>query len=254
MVVFEATWDKKLAKKVKSLWEDPAIQQTWAQSSQFQIQMSNLEYLMSNIDRIAQPNYVPTKDDILQARQRTTGQQTTTFMKEKYTWDLIDVGGQKPERSKWEKIMNENNLHAVIYFAGLDEYNMQSIEEPGKTKMQISLEVFSEVAKTVEKQQVCLLLFLNKIDLFEKKMLDEHHTSDYKKFFPDYKGEPENLEKCCHYIRDKFIASAGPEISENLEVYTHIMCALDTEAITTVFEAVKENIFMKRISSTRTDL
>jgi len=78
--------------------------------------------------------------------------------------------------------------------------------------------------------------------------------SDFKKFFPDYKGEPENSEKCCNFIRDKFIAASGPEISENLEIYTHITCALDTEAITAVFEAVKENIFMKRIASTRTDL
>jgi len=173
MIVFESTFDAKVSKKVKALWSDPAIKQTWALAPSFQMQMSNLEYLMNNIDRIAEVEYVPTKDDILQARQRTTGQQSTIFKKEKYTWELIDVGGQKPERPKWEALIKENGLHAIIYFAGLDEYNMMSSEENGKTKMQISMEVFAEVLSSVTKSQVCLLLFLNKLDLFEKKIKDE---------------------------------------------------------------------------------
>jgi len=169
MIVCEAEWDAKIAKKVEALWQDTAIQQTWERAPQFQMQMSNLEYLMQHINRIGDPAYVPNKDDILQARQRTTGQQITMFNKDKYTWELIDVGGQKPERAKWETIIQQGQLNAVIYFAGLDEFNMQSAEEMGKTKMKVALEVFCEVLASIERYQVCLLLFLNKLDLFEKK-------------------------------------------------------------------------------------
>jgi GTPase SAR1 family protein len=249
MVVFESDLDAKVSKKVKALWADPAIQQTWNLAPSFQMQMSNLEYLMTNIDRIADVAYEPTKDDILQARQRTTGQQSTTFTKDKYTWELIDVGGQKPERAKWEGLIQEGGLNAIIYFAGLDEFNMQSSEEKGKTKMQISMEVFSEVLHSVSKNQICLLLFLNKLDLFEKKIKDEASFQDFKKYFPDYKGEAK-VDTCCDFIRDKFISALGDD-SENLEVHTHITCALDTDAMTAVFEAVKDNIFMKRIASAR---
>jgi len=249
MVVFETVLDEKLSKKIIALWNDPAIQQTWALAPNFQMQMSNLEYLMSHITRIADPSYIPNKDDILQARIRTTGQQSTTFTKDKYTWELIDVGGQKPERAKWEAIIVEGGLHAIIFFAGLDEYNMQSTEEKGKTKMQISMEVFSEVINTISQYQLCLLLFLNKLDLFEKKVKDDTNFQDFKKHFPDYKGE-QTVEVCCNFIRDKFIGTVT-EDTENLEVHSHVTCALDTDGITAVFEAVKDNIFMKRIAATR---
>jgi len=46
---------------------------------------------------------------------------------------------------------------------------MESSEEKNKTKMEISLEVFSEVMNAEETQNVCTLIFLNKIDLFKKK-------------------------------------------------------------------------------------
>jgi len=72
---------------------------------------------------------------------------------------------------------------------------------------------------------------------------------DFKKHFPDYKGEA-NLGTCCDFIRDKFISVLGEEM-ENPDVHTHVTCALDTEAMTAVFEAVKDNIFMKRIASAR---
>jgi len=58
------------------------------------------------------------------------------------------------------------------------------------------------------------------------------------------------VETCCDFIRDKFIATAI-EDTENLEVHSHVTCALDTDGITAVFEAVKDNIFMKRIASSR---
>jgi len=126
---------------------------------------------------------------------------------------------------------------------------MMSSEENGKTKMQISMEVFAEVLGSVTKSQVCLLLFLNKLDLFEKKIKDETNFVDFKKHFPDYKGEA-NVNTCCDFISHKFLSVLGEE-TENQEVHTHVTCALDTEAMTAVFEAVKDNIFMKRIASAR---
>jgi len=249
MVVFETVLDEKLSKKIIALWNDPAIQQTWNLAPSFQMQMSNLEYLMNHINRIAEPEYIPTKDDILQARIRTTGQQSTTFTKDKYTWELIDVGGQKPERAKWESIILEGGLHAIIYFTGLDEYNMLSAEEKGKTKMQVSMEAFSEVINSIAKHNLCLLLFLNKLDLFEKKIKDENNFQDFRKHFPEYKGEAK-VEVCCDFIKEKFIGTLT-EDSDHLEVHTHVTCALDTDHITAVFEAVKDNIFMKRIASSR---
>jgi hypothetical protein len=40
---------------------------------------TNLEYMMENIDRFAEENFVPTNTDVLYARQRTTGVVETHF-------------------------------------------------------------------------------------------------------------------------------------------------------------------------------
>jgi hypothetical protein len=40
---------------------------------------TNLEYMMANIDRFAEPDFVPSNDDVLHARQRTTGVVETQF-------------------------------------------------------------------------------------------------------------------------------------------------------------------------------
>jgi hypothetical protein len=62
---------------------------------------------------------------------------------EKYQWVIIDVGGQKVERRKW--IHSLQNLTALIYFVAMDEYDIQSDDEPGKTKMEESLGIWEEV-------------------------------------------------------------------------------------------------------------
>jgi len=93
-------WNATLNKKAKALWNDPAIQHTWRESSSFQLQVSNMDYLMANIDRFSDVQYIPTNEDILLARLRTTGVSITTLQKEKHKWQLIDVGGQSPERKK----------------------------------------------------------------------------------------------------------------------------------------------------------
>jgi len=111
------------------------------------------------------------------------------------------------------------------------------------------MEAFSEVIRSISKYQLSILLFLNKVDLLEKKIKDENHFQDFKKYFPDFKGEAK-IDDCCEHIKDQFMKTMNEE-SENLEVHTHVTCALDTDGITACFEAVKENIFMKRIASSR---
>lgn len=54
-----------------------------------------------NIQRLAEPNYVPTEQDVLRSRSKTTGIIETEFDIEKSHFRLVDVGGQRSERKKW---------------------------------------------------------------------------------------------------------------------------------------------------------
>lgn len=61
-------------------------------------------YLMNNIKTISDPKYIPTEEDIIRVRQRSSGVATTSFVIDGREWALVDVGGQKPERLKWKQV------------------------------------------------------------------------------------------------------------------------------------------------------
>jgi len=226
---------------MKTLFEDNAIKQTRANST-WKPQV-RAEYLLDHFERLTAENYVPTPEDILIARQRTTGQTTTSFVKDKWKWELIDMGGQESERDKWDDVFNLMQVNAVIYLAALDEYNVESNDKT-LTTMQISMNTFEQVMNEEKMKDVTRILFLNKADLLERKIDNEENYQDFLKHFPEYTGvkDPTTVKE---FLREKFLALVT--LQEPLPVQAHFTCALDTRAMDTVFEAVRSTIMIKRL-------
>jgi hypothetical protein len=61
-----------------AFWQDKNVQKTFAnsQSELFGV----LEYFMGRLDEIGKDDYVPSHDDILRSRQRSTGASETSFV------------------------------------------------------------------------------------------------------------------------------------------------------------------------------
>jgi hypothetical protein len=55
----------------------------------------------SQLDRLFTPGYIPTDDDIIRTRVKTTGIAETVFKDGQLTYRMVDVGGQRSERKKW---------------------------------------------------------------------------------------------------------------------------------------------------------
>jgi len=242
IVVVDAQWDSRLCKKVKSLWSDPAVQQVWTESPHYQFQVTHMEFLMHHVDRFSDSNFVPTNEDILVSRQRTTGTTRTVLKKDRLKWELIDIGGQVPERLKWEEVMIEG-MTAVIFFAGLDEFNMASAENKSKNKMEVAMDVFKEVMNAEPLKGVTKILFLNKVDLFQKKISDENHFKEFQHTFPDYQGN-QSTNDACSFVCDKFRGVLTQDAIPDFHV--HVVCALDTASMSTVFQAVTIHVLSKR--------
>ena len=87
-----------------------------------------------------------------------------------------------------------------------------------------------------------MILFLNKTDLFEEKV----PRSDIVQYFPDYKGQPGNIDDAKEFMKELyeviFIANAGER-----ELFLHFTCATDTSNIRKVFGNVKSTILRKNI-------
>jgi len=95
---------------------------------------------------------------------------------------MIDVGGQRGERSKW--IHQFEDVTAIIYCVGISEYD-QVIREDGKTnRLHESLDVFTSVCQNEWLAGKPIILFLNKKDIFAEKI----KRTNLNVCFPDYNG------------------------------------------------------------------
>lgn len=80
-----------------------------------------------SVDRIGEISYVPTDQDVLRSRVKTTGITETTFIIGDLTYRMFDVGGQRSERKKW--IHCFENVTAIIFLVAISEYDQVLIED-----------------------------------------------------------------------------------------------------------------------------
>jgi len=229
--------EKDIAKKIEKIWNDPAIQTMYENRSHFQFPDSG-KYFFDKIDEISDPEYIPTQQDILRSRVRTTGIVESTFEIEGRSFQMFDVGGQRNERKKW--IHCFENVTCVIFVAAISEYDQVLYEDETMNRMEETLKLFNEICNARWFVETSLILFLNKRDLFEEKIKRVPLT----KFFKDYKDDPHNFRKCSTFIKRKFETLNR---SPGKEIYTHITCATDTDNITHVFKSVKDTLIKRSL-------
>ena len=115
-----------IADAVRGLWQDPGVREAVSRSREFQLNDSAV-YYFNMIDRMAAPDYMPTDQDILRSRVKTTGITETTFKVGELTYKLFDVGGQRSERKKW--IHCFENVTALVFLVSLSEYDQMLYED-----------------------------------------------------------------------------------------------------------------------------
>lgn len=81
----------------------------------------------SDIDRLFGKEYVPSDQDILRARLRTTGINETIFEVGNRTYRMFDVGGQRSERKKW--IHAFDNVNVVLFLVAISGYDHVLVED-----------------------------------------------------------------------------------------------------------------------------
>lgn len=228
---------KVIAQHITNLWSDPGIKETYKHRIKFQI-LESSPYFFANVERIAEPDYMPNEQDILRCRVRTTGIKETDFEIDGTKFKMVDVGGQKNERKKWIHCFED--VTAVIFVAALSEYDQVLFEDELENRMVDALRLFDEICNLEWFKSTSMILFLNKRDLFETKV--EEVPLTVCPAFADYQGN--GYQEGCDYITKCFVdQNKNPE----KEIYPHITCAIDTDVIHKVFDNVKETIIRKSL-------
>ncbi|CAG08422.1 unnamed protein product [Tetraodon nigroviridis] len=237
---------------IKSLWNDPGIQECYDRRREYQLSDST-KYYLNALDRIADPGYLPTQQDVLRVRVPTTGIIEYPFDLQSvvFRWDstrpslpadisdwltptptgslrlsslppvrMVDVGGQRSERRKW--IHCFENVTSIMFLVALSEYDQVLVES--------------------DNENSSVILFLNKKDLLEEKIMYSHLVD----YFPEYDGEKEECQVRRGTPRQarEFILKMFVDLNPDSDkiIYSHFTCATDTENIRFVFAAVKDTI------------
>ncbi|KAL9939983.1 hypothetical protein V8E36_000688 [Tilletia maclaganii] len=153
---------------ILSLWKDPLVIRQGRLGKVHS--ESDVQYLMTNLDRIVSPDFVPSDEDIMHARVRTLGVTEELFtISPSLSARIYDVGGSTYQRKAWSPFFH-NKVDAFIFLAPLSAYNQTLNEDPSINRLWDSLQLFGSIMDSPLMRQASVVLFLNKIDVLAQKL------------------------------------------------------------------------------------
>jgi len=231
----------EMAERIARLFNSPAITKTYERRSEFWL-LDSFPYYIKNLPRFCEADFVPTEEDSVMARIRTTGivvseldQKINAEMKDEpdmITYQVVDVGGQRNERKKWLHAFSD--VKAILFIVNCAGYNQVLFEDSTKNRMIEELELFHSVTHNPMFADTPIFLFLNKKDLFETMVCEV----DMKKTFPEYEGG-KNLKPALDFIESQFKKQLPP----NKHVQMTAVTARWKRDIRTAFEEVKKTLY-----------
>jgi len=233
------TFPDKYTASIEKLWKSNAIQAVYKKrDSHFQLNDS-AQYFFDAVTRIGAPDYIPSQDDVLRARVRSTGIEEADFKFEDISFRMFDVGGQRSERRKWIHCFDA--VTAVLFCVSLSGYDQMLREDESQNRMKEALLLFDEICNSPWFRDTSFILFLNKKDLFETKVKEVPLTV----CFPNYSGG-DNYEAACGFIEARFLEqNQAPH-----KIYVHFTCAIDTQNIEKIFAVVRKTLLENTMRET----
>jgi GTPase SAR1 family protein len=230
----------ELKEPLKKMFADAGVQEAIERAAEYQLNDSTV-YFWERADELCKADYMPTAQDVLRARVRTTGivQQNFQIKDKKYT--MFDVGGQRNERRKW--IHCFDNVTAVIFVTAISEYDQVLYEDETTNRMDEALVLFEQICNHPSFKKTSMILFLNKRDLFDAKLKKKDMTCWRNN--AELKAAGQDYDKCLTYIKGEFLSkNKEPELRQ---VYVHATCATDTSNISFVMESVFDIILKENL-------
>lgn len=172
---------------------------------------------------------MPSDQDILRSRQKTTGVVEFSFTAKDNIYRIIDVGGQRSERKKW--IHQFEDVDLVLFLVALSEYDQSLYEDGSANRLQEALDLFQNICQSPWFTRTAIQLVFNKTDLFLEKL--KHSPLDA--YFPDFQGGSD-YPLARQYIADKFTSIIQKRYQDNY------ICATDTVQVRMLMRRLVEKI------------
>jgi GTPase SAR1 family protein len=227
----------ELGEHIEALWADDGIQEVYGKRAGYQL-TDSASYFFERLEEVKKSGYLPSQQDVLRSRVRTTGIVENEFIIDGNQFKMFDVGGQRNERKKWIHCFEK--VTAVLFVAAISEYDQVLYEDENTNRMVEALNLFEEICNSRWFRKTSMILFLNKRDLFADKITKVPLTV----CFPEYDGGAD-FDAGQEFLKFQF---ESKNRNADKQIYTHVTCATDTTNVAAVFNAVKDIIIRKSLN------
>ncbi|KNZ71357.1 Guanine nucleotide-binding protein alpha-4 subunit [Termitomyces sp. J132] len=223
---------------INLLWTDPTIKELLLA---LRIQLQDVGgFFLDQLDRVTSQKYIPTDgehrfifkevlssvtgaDDILRARLKTIGVSEHRFTLKagnmmSHDWRVFDVGGARSLRGVQNFHMTRtivrpnddasaawvpyfDNMNGIIFLAPISGFDQVLDEDPNVNRLEDSILLWKSVVSNKLLKDTEIVLFLNKIDIFQAKLAA---GVSFGHFVVSYGDRPNNFESTSKYLMRKF--------------------------------------------------
>ncbi|KAF0977311.1 hypothetical protein FDP41_003964 [Naegleria fowleri] len=226
-------WNQSMANDFKALWNDEGIKKVFMDHRSEYLIEDSVNYYFEKLDEIGKPGWIPSDEDLLRTRIKTTGLVEQTFMSNGKPFTMIDVGGQRTERKKW--IHQFENVDAILYICSLSEFDQKCYEDEVTNRMKESLDLFESYINSTYFESSLVYLILNKVDLFTDKIKKGVKLKDT---FKDYTGDQYDEEAAKQYVEGLYKLKDSHDKLRGVIYLT----ALEKDILKTKLEEIVEDV------------
>lgn len=257
------------------LWNDPGLKCTFENRAHFDFHQlfDSDSYFLHKLatGALLQDGYVPSDEDLIRVRIRTTAINSIDFRMKVDENDrdsdavpmrMLDVAGQRSERKKWSgnnctavcvsiscvcltsllfvwfvccsslfRIPYFQDATAVIFVAAISEYDQVLCEDGITNRLMESIHLFTEIMNSSWFMNTPIVLFLNKCDLFAEKI----KRVPLNILFPKYSGST-SYQTACEFLCREFVKRRS---NPNKVIHIHVVSAIQIDLIKTAMDSVK---------------
>eukprot|EP01130_Rhizamoeba_saxonica_P015479 TRINITY_DN6957_c0_g1_i1.p1 TRINITY_DN6957_c0_g1~~TRINITY_DN6957_c0_g1_i1.p1 ORF type:complete len:343 (+),score=79.86 TRINITY_DN6957_c0_g1_i1:63-1091(+) len=240
-ILDEQVLNENVLEKIMHLWSSDQVIQNIVHDDLGGLD-SHAVYYFENAERFIDEYFQPTQEDIMKARMKTTGISDISFTSDGTEFRITDVGGQRSERRKWISTF-KGNIASVLFLVALDEFDKQLVEDPETNRFDESLKLFGEVTSSQWFADTAFVLFMNKDDLFRKKIKNKPKAMNNR--FADVSlSDSKDYDASYRYIQRRFEDAYGG----SSRLYVYPTCAISTDDVSNIFSTVRNELIINLLS------
>ena len=245
---------RQIQSDVLSLWNDDVPCRALRRRGLFLDGQSDAAttYFLDNYVRLTSASFTPSDDDILHSRVRTLGVTEELFRVDRtLLYRIYDVGGSRSQRAAWAPFLDD--VESIIFLAPLSAFDQPLVEDSATNRLADTFALFNAIVSNPLLRHASLILFLNKIDLLEKKL---RQGVRLQRYWSEYDGD-NDFEAVWRWFRAKFrdcVRRAedemGLEDGRRRRLYVHTTVATSTKQIRAILMSVKDAILRENLRAT----